>query len=298
MRKKAPPDREISFIHIPKTAGTVLAGIIRRAYRPADSIPAHNLDELMKLDPASLNGYRCYTGHFGTALQDLLTKQVPTVTMLRDPFELYVSSVNHGLRNQIRCGLNARDIAAASEQRWRELGPYQTVDEVAGLLVAGDGLPLLNHPLAISQVSNGQVRCLGVHFEIDRLKQATERLGLAEELAARSGPVPDRDVYAEAVRNLESMVVVGLVEDMEASVRMVCRYLGVGPPAEVPVENVNPARKTAGSYRSSGTLTARQAAFVDQVTALDREFYEHAVNLHARQVRAASRRWWQVWRQA
>ena len=58
------PCSDIHFWHIPKTAGTSVAGMIRRAYSFGECIPAHTVRELVAMRAADIPNYRCYTGHF------------------------------------------------------------------------------------------------------------------------------------------------------------------------------------------------------------------------------------------
>lgn len=269
MRGLAPSGRRIYFLHIPKTAGASPAGMIRRAFPEADAIPAHNLEDLIRLDPAVIDTYRCYAGHFGTVLPDMLKKRVPTVTMLRDPFELCMSMLCHGLRR------GEGNPAAAARAR------------------QGDISEMFRRPGLLASAANLQARILGVHLSVPDLRRRTGSISYAALLKeAAPGPVSDA-VYGSAVASLDAMEFVGLVEQMDQSVAQICRVLGVTAPTEVPRRNENAAwDKQGGSYRSSGLLTDAQIATVDRITERDRDLYEHGRTLFDRSVRSATRRWW------
>jgi hypothetical protein len=82
---------------------------------------------------------------------------------------------------------------------------------------------------------------------------------------------------------------------MADSIALICRYLGIAAPSEVPLENSNPARPQCHrSYRESGLLTTAQITMVEKLTQRDRELYEHGRRLFERQVERAQRRWWMI----
>ncbi|MCX6360798.1 MAG: hypothetical protein NT029_13370 [Armatimonadetes bacterium] len=296
MTELAPPDRRIYFLHIPKTAGTSVASLVRNAYPQDQGIPAYFWHQLPDMDRRRLNGYRCYAGHFGTVLPDMLTGRIPTITMLRDPLEHFVSRAAHSLRS---LDVISFPVAVLREQIRVATGDGDLSDAQADAVLAaarsGNIGPILGHPLLVRSGVDLQTRTLGVHVDLTWLRDQGRDQAYESILTAWApGPASDA-VYEAAVASLESMEVVGLVERMASSVALICRYIGVPEPPEVPLQNSNPARIDGHrSYRESGALTTVQITMIENLTQRDRELYERGCAIHAKQAKRAQRRWWRM----
>ncbi len=92
------PERQLYFLHIPKTAGISLDGFLRSMYRREDVCPAYLDEELDELDPSSLERYRYVAGHF--SLRPLAHSREPpaVVTLVREPSAQLLSAYWQGLR--------------------------------------------------------------------------------------------------------------------------------------------------------------------------------------------------------
>jgi hypothetical protein len=76
---------DIYFLHIPKTTGSSLTRLMHDAYPHHERLPVFEWYELIAIESRRLQEYRCFAGHFGSGLDRLLDRRVPTVTLLRDP---------------------------------------------------------------------------------------------------------------------------------------------------------------------------------------------------------------------
>jgi hypothetical protein len=83
------------FIHIPKTAGTTLHGLIWRHYPPETVYTvdwvAHSLNDLATLDAGRKSQIRIVTGHIDFGVHDLLPGSYTYFTILREPIDLVIS---------------------------------------------------------------------------------------------------------------------------------------------------------------------------------------------------------------
>ena len=83
------------FIHIPKTAGTTLHGLIWRHY-PSDTVytvdwVAHTLNDLAALDADQKSRIRIVTGHIDFGVHALLPGPHTYFTIVREPTDLVIS---------------------------------------------------------------------------------------------------------------------------------------------------------------------------------------------------------------
>jgi hypothetical protein len=261
------PSSEIHFWHIPKTAGTSVAGMIRRAYPSGECIPAHTVRELVAMRAADIPNYRCYTGHFFSLLESLVGRSLPTVTILRDPVEQSLSLLRHCQRYVPGAGLLSPLLARTVPFVWENVPARRSSIEK-------HWCPVL--------MNNFQTRVLGSDIAMPR-RLGRNFYGMTYPFLEPSFCSPNADLealYARAVVRLEAMAVVGTVERLRESVEMIFRLLGLAPPAELPRENVS---KPA----SHGVGIALRKLIEDQ-NSYDFRLHQHATRLLDRNV-AASR---------
>ena len=258
---------EVYFLHIPKTAGSSLAGLIRRFYPEEDAIPVFEWAELVKMKREEINRYRCYTGHFGTGLYSLLDRPVPTVTLLRDPFERSVSQIKH---------------AAKFDAPKPTMLPGKPLTNLRTLYDHATKSPLelwLGPHYTPIGVEDYQTRQLGVDLDINPLMGKPDKREFSL-LVREAGKGEDMDkVFERAKRRLDSMAVVGTVERFAESVELICDHLGVPAPETIPEDNIAQGRSLRVSHRDSGKISARTIADIDAITMYDRRLYEYASQL-------------------
>jgi hypothetical protein len=252
---KEPPD--IHFWHIPKTAGTSVAGMIRRAYAPKDCIPAHTLLELAALDSKIIPSFRCYTGHFFSVLEPLVGRPLPTVSILRNPLDQTLSLLQH-CQNYVRgAGITAPLTARLMPFLWNHIP------------VLRGGIERRWCPILMN---NFQTRVLGSDIQWP-IKLSRNFYGITYPFLAPSFCEPEPDferLYACAVQRLQNMAVVGTVERLADTVKLVFDLLGVQQPPNVPRDN-----ESGNRFRPSADFTR----LIAQKNEYDLKLYAVAKNL-------------------
>jgi len=90
---KLKPNDILYFMHIPKTAGTSLITILENYFEPNSILKAHDWEELLPKMPMDLSKIRFVRGHFGYSMLRTLPKKPICITMLRNPTDVVVSSI-------------------------------------------------------------------------------------------------------------------------------------------------------------------------------------------------------------
>ncbi|MDA0989486.1 MAG: sulfotransferase family 2 domain-containing protein [Verrucomicrobia bacterium] len=241
-------DETLIFLHIPKTAGSTIAGVVR-ANVPVDQIfevespLLASFDRFNKLAPAQKRALRVVMGHGVYGLHEQLEQPCRYMTMLRDPVDRVVSnyyfilaSPNHRLH---------ADVAG------RNLSLRDYVE--SGVNV---------------QIDNGQVRALsgmGVG-----LGDPIAYGACTESLLARAMATVDRD-----------MAFVGLTEKFDESLLLMGRQLGWQ-------KLTYARRKVTRDRPSVRDIPADVRQVIEARTALDQKLYEHVQEKLMSQLRAQS----------
>jgi hypothetical protein len=280
MKNKLP---SIYFLHIPKTAGSSLSGIIRGAYPQKLAMPAYEIPELLKLNREEINKFQCFTGHFGTGLFSLLDRNIPCVTMLRDPFERTVSLIHYS-----RKIVSSSDIPNLS-------------NEIKQIIIKGDLQEIVYHQSLSKIVENIQTLYLGYDVNLNNSSDSPNSIldwnsktaiclevlfiQLLHELDMNK-------IVDNAKKRLDTMEVVGIVEQFNDSAELICKFLGVSVPKKFHQENVSPEKLSLGglTYRKSGEIPENVIKRIDELTACDQEIYEYGKTLFARQLRNKKRK--------
>ena len=88
------------FWHIPKTAGSSLTNSLKSNF-PEDLVcPAWVWSQLIQIPNNKINNYKYFSGHFYSALPQILQKKLKTVTFIREPLARALSHYNHIARAQ------------------------------------------------------------------------------------------------------------------------------------------------------------------------------------------------------
>lgn len=263
------PATEIYFFHIAKTGGMSLISLIQNAYPEEEVMPVHEWQYVKQLTQEQINSYRCYTGHFGTGLYPLLNKDIPTVTLLRDPFEQTVSHIRHAIR--------AQRFEPELPFHLRFLWRYLKIPQLRRRW------HLPEFPIPLTYVSQTfvdfQTHALGVDVDLSNaLEDAHTHTFIQKSLEAQGNP--SREILlAKAKRRLDSMAVVGTVERFSESVGLICDLIGIPTPPAPPTVNVAPGKKVHTRYRDAKDISPELAALIDASTKYDQELYAYANQL-------------------
>lgn len=199
-RGPVPAPDPVVFIHVPKTSGTTVRGIVESQYPPdtvvriVGSGPRAGMIQLEEMDPERLLTLRAVTGHMAYGVHRYLSRRARYVTMLRDPVDRIISHYYY----------------------------VQTVQEPARPPGALDGVANLADYVTISPTApltnNEMTRLLG---------------GAVDD----PGRLPTSETLKRAKRNLDGFAVVGLLERFDESLLLMRRAFGWYWPVYAP-ENV------------------------------------------------------------
>lgn len=246
------PDERLFFIHIPKTAGTSLIAWLDGHFDVEEICPAQLWAQMARLPLDSIPRYRLFRGHFGAdGLKQLLPRQPVTITMLREPVSLALSTYRFILREP---GIPVHALVKAEGLTFEQfIRDRRTRRKVSNL-----------------QTSN---LSFAVHWD-----PATEPLGggkttrraMRTWLHARRERLKPRERLRRARRNLRRCRAFGLVERFEDSLLLIAYSMGWPAPDEVQRLMVAP-KATAPGAASSGSGDARGLSdeVVEQVKRLN-----------------------------
>jgi glycosyltransferase involved in cell wall biosynthesis len=176
------------FLHITKTAGTTLRGVLKGQYGSNaiftvdGEAPRQSLDEFASLEPARRDALRAFVGHMTFGLHEALPQPTMYVTLLRDPLERIVSHYYYVLRTP--------------ESRLYDL-------------IASGRVGLREYAERFPYAHNGQTRVLG------------------GTLFSRQPEPPNEETLAAAKRNLSNhFLLAGLAERFDETILLLRRALG------------------------------------------------------------------------
>lgn len=269
------PRTDIHFYHVPKTAGSSLSLMIRATYPAAECCPAQTVRELVALRPDRVPGYRCYTGHLFTLLEPLAGRTIPTVTVLRDPFEQTMSLIRHCQRFDLVAGIRGPLIARGLEKAWKWWPALRQRIEAGWCPVV---------------MNNFQTRVLGSEIEHPgRLSRNYYGFTYPFLNPGFSSPDVDMDaIFERAKARLRSMAVVGTVERYAETVGAIFGMLGAKPPQVMQWHNSG--RGTADrhrGYRESGLVLDQFARLIDEQNHYDSALHRFAGELLDARLRRA-----------
>ncbi|MGV6815423.1 MAG: sulfotransferase family 2 domain-containing protein [Phycisphaerales bacterium] len=237
--------QRLSFLHIPKTAGTTLNALLDQHYHTEDILPRDffgknalhvTRTEFTQEKIDSFNRYHLIHGHFGgDILRDYLVGY-RSMTVLREPSARILSLYN--------------DWRTKSDENYaRAIAPAKELIEIARTHSLADFL-LCGHDLVERQFRDGQAR------------------QLASTLALLEPP----DVQAACDR-LDEFDLVGITEMLEPTIHLLTEMMGWAP-----IRDFASLNRSSGPLKPSD-LDANTREIVHEFTQADQLVYRHAQRL-------------------
>lgn len=278
MINSRPPD--VYFLHIPKTAGSSLGSLILQAY-PQDQCLNCPWLEFLKMSREEINGFSAFAGHWGTALFSQLDREISSITMLRDPFERTVSAIKY-----------AKEF---------DRSPELDLVGLRKIFDTGNFRDILNHDLLSKMLQDSQTLYLGYDVDMNHGRNHSaaptdlpQSIPFLEYLFAQeiSSSLDLNQMLIKAKQRLDTMAVVGLVEQFGDSSRLVCNFLGIGLPPTLPQQRRSAEKVALGrlTYRESGNFPDDVVQKIDDITVCDKELYEYGKKLFNQQLAKRRRR--------
>ena len=130
----------------------------------------------------------------------------------------------------------------------------------------------LNQYLGVSHCSLGRGKEIFIEHLID------------QQLS--SGLIDMNEIFNKSKQTLDAMEVVGITEQFNDSADLICNFLGIPNPKNLPRENISPEKLALGNltYRESGKIPDDVIKQIDEFTVCDREIYEYGKRLFNRQL--------------
>jgi hypothetical protein len=241
------PRPRVCLLHIPKTAGTALTQWLMDIYG-VDTCFSDRLNNLDTYDPCEFEKYRLFAGHFDMAQCSLLPRGTRVVTFLREP-RARLLSLYYFWRSYRWPVIEAERLEGPRLAKTLELEEFLRRSELQ------------------DQVNNAMVRQLAGRLYAgpngEYLTSAEQALSKAKEA-------------------LESMAFVGIQEEYETSVDLMCRVLTLPFPQKSyramdhrTLSHVYPER-IERVERPDGFSEAAKS-IVDEMTELDQRLYDFAL---------------------
>ncbi len=198
------------FAHIPKSGGTTLTMLLERVFPLSEIFPPKLLWEVGKIDATSQKPYRLFRGHFNALSHILAFQKTQSITLLRDPIEMAISSFNHVKRDP-----NTRWHDVVMKENW-------TFDD------------FINHPNTQNITTNRMTNFLHVGVTAPCTEEALNltsssfrRLKRSVKRYQRDQLISDKTTLAQGY--LKHCFWVGVLEQLDLSLKLFC-YLMALPP--------------------------------------------------------------------
>ena len=184
------PDKQLCFVHIPKTAGSALKYQMQRVYGIDDMYPHIFMKDMLTLPSGQMQKYRFIGAHLRCNIRDYLDEEPIYFTILRDPVERVISHFRF-----LRTRTNPPYGIAAD--------PNLTLEE------------FLHNEAHRFRVDNHQTVYLGTDLILENKPEGYEQF-----------PVITEEIFQRAKDNLDSFLFVGIQEHFQESMNVLCRLLG------------------------------------------------------------------------
>ena len=215
------------FLHIPKTAGSSFVEFLKAIYKPDESSFSLFVQDFLKLPPEQIANLKAVSGHYFYNIQTFTPRTLVYVTMLRDPIERTISMYAQIQRMQTHY---AYEIVKS-----QSLLDFVTDERTKPLYVNYQTRYIAADPNTIEmakKLSSEQMKTLELWWQMESF--------------APTG-YSDPALLERAQERLRKFAFVGLAEQYDESVEVLCYTFGWPMPAALKMFNVSgnrPARES------------------------------------------------------
>ncbi len=228
------------YIHIPKTAGISLTRTLFSHFQPARVNTEYNdFTHIAALDDTTFNSYDLVCGHFPYSLIERFPQKPYVMVMLRDPVQRAASHLRH--------------IKTTPDFWLHKYIPAATMS-LEEILETDKGKEF---------ICDQQTRLLGSNFAFDK-DDTPKLLSVAYDDPSAT--------LARAKKRLDDARYIGITEQFDTSLKLLCKICGWSVPNRTPRLNVR--RKTPKQL-----LTPGAEKMLCELLPQDIELYAHAVQL-------------------
>lgn len=244
-------DAPIYFLHIPKTAGSSLTAFLQTLYDKSEVCGWFpGWAEVLRVSQEELARSKVICGHLGAYLSSYYEGHLRPFTFLREPLGRALSHYEH-----VRRDTNHYFHAVANE-----LGTFGA---------------FMRDPRTQPTVSNFQTRHLAANVNPAAMAAALSAQQLGARDLERLIDTCDLsmsldELLMRANQNLDRMCFVGITEQFDRSLGLLCEIFGWPAPATAPMTNVNPRAASLDS------LSDVDMALLTELNAADLVLYESA----------------------
>lgn len=244
-------DVPIYFLHIPKTVGSSLTTFLQTLYNKSEIYGRFpGWAEVLRVSHDELARSRVICGHLGTYLNSYYKGELRPFTFVREPLGRALSHYEHV----------KRDTNHYFHKVANELGTFGA---------------FMRDPRTQPTVSNFQVRHLAANVDPSVIAATLNAQQLAARELERLIDTCDLgeslgELLERASQNLERMCFVGIAEQFDRSLGLLCEIFGWPAPDTVPITNVNP------NIVSLDSLSDADRALLTDLNAADLALYASA----------------------
>jgi hypothetical protein len=236
------------FMHVPKCAGTTIHNFLVKGFSPAEICP-ERFNALHAATSDELDRYKLFSGHMDYASLSRIPGEKFTMTTLREPRSRIISLYKY----------------------WRSFDLEFAFRNDLHLPITAKSLPFTEFLRCQKNGVQANIRNSAVRFF----------LGHCWSDEQGSLVIDDSAALELSVRNLATFDLIGETSDLSPMVSTLSQKLGIDAPEEIPRDN-----KTQSDLAEEEFQTDEAIDLLNELTVLDRAFYERGLDMIARRSRS------------
>ena len=239
---KSSMNNSLYFLHIPKTGGVTLRSFLEDHYCNKEILFVDHVADLLKLPLSEIKRKKLFFGHFGCFLPELLAQKLTIITLLREPISRVFSLYKHMQRGVLSgnefVNLNASII---------NLDFFDFLSNLDSSIM----------PLII----NAQTAALAFDDIFDTFKPG--RFATRDEIIE---VLTDESILRKALHRIETLDVVGITEDYNKFIALVCFSMGWPiPKYDLDKLNADPNKISVLTISENERMKTHEFCKLDQV---------------------------------